>query len=67
MRGRVTEGFGLLVDFLDHEVAVIALIDQERRRVRFDYKALGRVAGRAAHLCALSAKSHPVAILQVAD
>src|SRR5262249_57484137 len=42
---RVTDHLGLLVDFLRHEMAVITLIEQERRGVGANYRSGHRPAG----------------------
>ena len=38
VRERVADHLGLLVDFLRHEMAVVALVDQERRGVRLQHR-----------------------------
>ena len=67
MRQRVADDFRLLVDFLRHEMAMIALVDQERRGVRLLHLALDLLAGHVAHLDALAAQDRPVALFQIAD
>ena len=61
------DDLGLLVDLLGHEVAVVALVDQERGGVRLDHRALHRVAGGIADLRALALDHDPIAVLEVAD
>ena len=39
-RQRVADHFRLLVDFLGHEVAIVRLVDQERRRAGFQHLAI---------------------------
>ena len=67
MRERVADDFGLLVDFLRHEMAMVALVDEERRRGRFLDRALDLLAGLVVHLRALAAEHRPVAVFQIAD
>ena len=50
MRKRMADHFRLLVDFLRHEMAVIALVDQERRRIRLEHRALHRLPLRVVDL-----------------
>ncbi|MGK2228110.1 MAG: hypothetical protein ACI9GK_001940 [Devosia sp.] len=67
MAERMTDGFGLLVDFLGHEVAVITLVDHQRRGLRdlhiaFDNGVLGVANGRAG-----MGDHGPVAIFEIAQ
>ncbi len=61
MRQGVADNFRLLVDFLRHEVAMVALVDQERRRVGFQHRALDRRTHRIVNCHALAAHLDPVA------
>jgi hypothetical protein len=45
MRQRVADDFGLLVDFLGHEMAMVALVDEHHRGLRLQH---GAVHDRAA-------------------
>ncbi len=67
MRERVADHFRLFVDFLGHEVLVVALVDQLRRRRRLDYRPFDRVAGFVADLDAFVRHHRPVAVFQVTD
>ena len=67
MRERVADDLGLLVDFLRHEMAIVALVDQKRRSHRFLHRARDLVAAGVAHLHAVAPEHRPVALLQVAD
>ena len=67
MRERVADDLGLLVDFLRHEMAVVALVDQERRGVRFQHRALDHLAVGVVHLDALARHHRPVAVFEIAD
>ncbi len=58
---------GLLVDFLRHEVAVVALVHQEGRGVRFKHGAFDHLAVGVVHLDTLARHHSPVPILEVAD
>ncbi len=55
VRERVADDLGLLVDFLRHEMAMIALVDQERRGVDLSTGALDLAAGGVANLDAVAA------------
>ena len=68
MGERVADDLGLLVDFLRHEMAVIALVDQERRGVRFQHGALHDLRRAASWTSAPCAgEDDPVAVLEIAD
>ena len=67
MRERVADDFRLLVNFLGHEVAMVALVDEERRGIRFEHRALDRMAGGVMNLGAAAMDDNPVAIFQIAD
>src|SRR5262245_21380126 len=66
-RERVADDLGLLVNFLRHEVAIIALVDQERRRQRLHHCALDLAALDVVYLDALAGEHGGVAILQIGD
>ena len=53
----VAHGFRLLVDFLEHEVAVIALVDEEARRRRCDHRAIDAAALAVADFEALAKRA----------
>ena len=67
MRERVADDFGLLVDFLRHEMAMVALVDQERRGGGFLHRPFDLFAGLVVDLRALAVEHRPVAVLQIAD
>ncbi len=67
MGERVADHFRLLMDFLGHEVLVVALVDQLRGRGRLDHRALDRAALLVVDLDALVRQHRPVAVLQIAD
>ncbi len=67
MGERVADHFRLLVDFLGHEVLVIALVHQLGRRSGFDHRPLDRVTLLVADLDALVRHHRPVAVFQVTD
>ena len=67
MRERVADHFRLLVDFLRHEMAMVALVDQHRRGRGFSTCRLTArpLASRIGD--AVAAELDPVAFLQIAD
>ena len=67
MRQRVRDDFRLLVDFLRHEMAVVALVDQERRAGGLDHLAIDGDALRVADLNAAALDHRPVAVFEIAD
>ena len=64
---RVADDLGLLVDFLGHEVAVIALVDQQGACHRFHPGPLHLLAGAVVDGGALAREHRPVALLQIGD
>ena len=66
MRQRMADDFGLLMDFLRHEMAVVALVDQKRRGGRLDDGALHRRTLLIVNFRALAVDDDPVAILEIA-
>ncbi len=66
-RQRVADHFGLLVNFLGHEVAIIRLVDQERRRAGFQHLAIHHRAVLVVDHADFTGQDHPVAILEIAD
>ncbi len=67
MRERVADHLGLLVDLLRHEVAVVALVDQERRGVGADHRPCHDPAGHVLDGRAVAGEHDEVAVLEVAD
>ena len=67
MRQRVADHFRLLVDFLGHEVLVVALVDQLRRGGGFDDRPFDLAALLVVDLDALARQHRPVAVLEIAD
>ena len=64
----MADHFGLLVDFLGHEVLVVALVDHMRRGGRLDAPARSTVLPLlVADLDALVRQHRPVAVLEIAD
>ena len=67
MGERMADHFRLLVDFLGHEVLVVALVDHCAEAVRLDHRALDRAALLVVDLDALARHHRPVAVFQIAD
>ena len=63
----MADDLGLLVDFLRHEVAVVALVDEQRARDRLDERAIDAGARAVEDLNAGAAQHRPVAFLEVGD
>ena len=66
MGERVADHFRLLVDFLGHEVLVVALVDQHGRGGRLDDRPLDDLVLRVMDDRALAGDHHPVAVFQIA-
>ena len=65
---RVADDLGLLVDLLGHEMAVVALVDQQRACHRLDLRALNAACRRGRRSRLAPARQHgPVAVLQIGD
>ncbi len=67
MGERVADHFRLLVDFLGHEVLVVALVDQLRGSRRLEHRPLDFAALLVTNLDALVRHHRPVAVFQIAD
>ncbi len=67
MGERARHNFRLLVDFLGHEMAMIALVDQEGRSLRLDLGARDQLVGLVAEFRRAAAQDHPVAVLEIGD
>ena len=67
MRERVPDDLRLLVDFLRHEMAMVALVDQERRGVRLLHRALDLAAGGVVDFDAVARQHGPVAVVEIGD
>ena len=67
MRERVRHDFRLLVDFLRHEMAVIALVGEERRARGLDRLAVDATALGVVDFDAAAADHRPVAILEIGN
>ncbi len=67
MAERMGNDFRLLVDFLFHEVAMVALVDHIGRRLRYLPLALHRLAGEIDDLSTLPGHDGAVAIHQIGD
>ena len=63
----MADNLGLLVDLLRHEMAMVALVDQQRPGGRLDHRADDGVAERIVHLYAVALHDGPVAVLEIAD
>ncbi len=59
--------FGLLVDLLRHEVAVIALVDQQRRGAGADHRPRHHLAGGVLDDGAAAGEDDEVAVFEIAD
>ena len=67
-RQRMADDFRLLVDFLGHEVAIIRLVDQERRRRRdFSTSRFTTAPCLVVDHADFAGQHHPVAVLEIAD
>jgi hypothetical protein len=66
-RERVADHLGLLVNFLGHEMAVIALVDEKRRGERAGDRALDRAAVAAANGDAFARQHRPIAVFKIGD
>ena len=67
MGERAADDLRLLVNFLGHEVAVVALVDQEGARLQrlataLDQIVVGVVEGRS-----LAGERHPIALVEIGD
>ena len=67
MGERVADYFGLLMDFLGHEMLVVALVDQLRRGCRLDHRALHAGALLVVDFDAFVRHHRPVAVLEITD
>ncbi len=65
MRQRVRHGLGLLVDFLGHEMAMIALVGQSRRRRRHLPRPLDDSAIEIENLHLAGRNHRPVALFEI--
>ena len=63
----MADDFGLLVDFLRHEVAMVALIDHERRSVGLEDRTLDLAAGGVMHFDGFARQHNRVAVLEVGN
>ena len=66
-RQRMADHFGLLVDFLGHEMAIIRLVDQERRGAGLQHLAIHHRAVLVIDHADFAGQHHPVAVLEIAD
>ena len=67
MGKRMADHFRLLVDFLGHEVLVVALVDELRGCRRLDHRPLDLAVMLVADLDALVRQHRPVAVFQITD
>jgi len=63
----MADDLGLLVDFLRHEMAMVALIDQKRGGERTGDRPLHGIAGAIADGDAFAGQHCPIAVLEIAD
>ena len=63
----MADDFRLLVDFLRHEMAMVALVDQHRGRGGFQHLPLHRSAARVVDRDAVARDLDPVAVFEIAD
>jgi hypothetical protein len=63
----MADHFRLLMNFLGHEMAVVALVDQQHRGLRFDGRALREFAAAVVNFGAGARHDHPIAVFQIAD
>jgi hypothetical protein len=66
-RQRMADHLGLLVNFLGHEMAIIGLVDQERRGAGFQHLAVHHRAVLVIDHADFAGQDHPVAVLEIAD
>ena len=64
---RAADDLRLLMDFLRHEMAVIALVDEKGRGLRLHLGATGGPPMRVEEICAVGPQHHPVAIVEIGD
>ena len=64
---RVADDFGLLVNLLGHEVAIIALLSQQSASRAVDDAALDDFVGGVAERCALARHHNPIALFEIGD
>ena len=62
----MADDFGLLVDFLRHEVAMVAFVDQHDGGLRLQDRALDDVAAGIVDLRAVAREDHPITVLEIA-
>ena len=68
VRQRVADDFGLLVNFLRHEMAVVALVDQASPRLATSgRRAHDRLPWRRGSRHAVAGDDDPVAVLEIGD
>jgi hypothetical protein len=67
VRERVADDFGLLVNLFGHEMAVVALIDHERGRLRAASRPVHGVAVAVANGDAFAREHCPIAVLEIDD
>ena len=67
MGERARHDFRLFVDFLGHEMAVVALVDQKGRGLRLDLRANDKPIVLAAEHRRAAPQNHPVAVFEIGD
>ena len=64
---RVADDFRLLDNFLGHEVAMIALVDQQRRGLGETHRPLDRPVGAVEDRAGAAGEHHPIALVEIGD
>ena len=67
VRERVTDDFRLFVNFLRHEMAMVAFVDQHYRSLRLEHVAVNGFAIGVVNLGAVAVNDRAIAVLQIAD
>ncbi len=67
MGERARHHFRLFVDFLGHEMAVVALVDQKGRRLRLDLGANDNLIVFATKHRRAATQNHPVVVFEIGD
>ena len=63
----MADDFRLLMDFFDHEVAVVALINEQRTRHRFDHRAFDTLSCAIENLSACPVHNRAIALFEIGD
>jgi hypothetical protein len=63
----MSDDLGLLMDFLGHEMTIVALLDEECRGHRLERRSGHHVSAAVADFDAVAVHHNPVAVLKIAD